>query len=84
MAPALAAENLNHKHVRAFDITGKPMKGWIMVEKGSWTKTDELTGWLDIGKSFASALPKKIRKKKSLEEIYYKTRRQHQGSEVVK
>jgi hypothetical protein len=75
MGPDLAAEKLNNKYVREFDITGKPMKGWVMVEKGSWNKRDELTGWLDIGKSFALSLPKKPPKRKSLEEIYYRSRR---------
>jgi TfoX/Sxy family transcriptional regulator of competence genes len=75
MAPELAAKKLNNDHVREFDITGKPMKGWVMVEKGSWKKRDELVIWLDIGKSFALALPKKSPKRKSLEEIYYRSQR---------
>jgi len=73
MAPELAAEELNNEHVREFDLTGKPMKGWVMVEKGSWNKRDELARWLDIGRSFALSLPKKSPKRKSLEEIYYRS-----------
>ena len=46
MDPDWAAEKLNNEHVREFDITGKPMKGWVMVEKGSWNKRDKLTSWL--------------------------------------
>jgi hypothetical protein len=38
MSADLAAEKLKDKNVREFDITGKPMKGWVMVEKGSWGK----------------------------------------------
>lgn len=75
MGPDPAAEQLKHNHVRQFDITGKPMKGWVMVEKGSWNKRDELIGWLDIGRSFALSLPKKSPKRKSLEEIYYRSQR---------
>jgi TfoX/Sxy family transcriptional regulator of competence genes len=75
MAPELAAEKLNNDCVREFDITGKPMKGWVMVEEGSWDKIEELTRWLDIGRSFALTLPKKVKKKKSLEEIYYHNHR---------
>jgi TfoX/Sxy family transcriptional regulator of competence genes len=71
----LAAEKLKQDHVRQFDITGKPMKGWVMIEKGSWNKRDELTGWLDIGRSFALSLPKKSPKRKSIEEIYYRSQR---------
>jgi len=73
MAAELAAEKLKHEHVREFDITGKPMNGWVMIKEGSWNKQDELSEWLAIGKSFAVSLPKKIAKKKSLEEIYYRT-----------
>jgi hypothetical protein len=73
MTPELAAEELNNKHVREFDPTGKPMKGWVMVEKGSWNKGDELTRWIDIGRSFALSLPKKSPKRKSIEEIYYRS-----------
>ena len=75
MAPALAAEKLKDGQARAFDITGNPMKGWVMVEKGSWDKKEELAGWLDIGRSFALSLPEKVRKGRTLEEIYYKTQR---------
>jgi hypothetical protein len=75
MAPALAAEKLQDARVRVFDITGKPMPGWVMVDKGSWEEMDELAGWLDIGRAFALSLPKKVRKGKSLEEIYYQTHR---------
>jgi hypothetical protein len=74
MTPELAAEKLNNEHARAFDITGKPMKGWIMVEKGSWDKEDELTTWLDIGRLFALNLPKKSPKRKSIEDVYYRNR----------
>jgi len=49
------------------------MKGWVIIEQGSWDKRDKLAEWLVIGKSFAFSLPKKIAKKKTLEEIYYRT-----------
>ena len=75
MTSELAAEKLNNDYVREFDITGKPMKGWVMVEKGSWDKRDELTRWLDIGRLFALTLQKKTPKRESLEEIYYQNHR---------
>jgi hypothetical protein len=75
MAPELEAEKLNNEQAREFDITGKPMRGWVMVEEDSWSKRDELTGWLDTGKSFALSLPEKAPKRKSLEEIYYRSKR---------
>ena len=36
MAPELAAEKLKVRNVKEFDITGKPMKGWVMVGKEAW------------------------------------------------
>ena len=75
MAPALAIEKLKDQNVKEFDITGKPMKGWVMVEKETWQNKKKLVEWLDIGRSFALALPKKVKKNKSLEEIYYQTHR---------
>jgi len=75
IAPELVAEKLDDGHVREFDLTGKPMKGWVMVEKGSWNKRDELASWLNIGRSFALSLPNKSPKRKSIEEIYYRSQR---------
>ncbi len=75
MSPALAAEKLTDEHAREFDLTGKPMKGWVMVDGGAWRNRTELADWLNIGKSFALSLPRKHPRRKSLEEIYYRTKR---------
>ena len=75
MAPSLAAEKRHQPHVGEFNLTGKPMKGWVMVAKGSWDDTVALDGWLRIGRAFALSLPKKASKGKSIEEIYYRTHR---------
>ena len=32
--PDQAAVALKEPHVREFDVTGRPMKGWVMVEPG--------------------------------------------------
>jgi TfoX/Sxy family transcriptional regulator of competence genes len=34
-------------HVREFDITGKPMKGWIMVEPEGVEDDDQLKDWIE-------------------------------------
>jgi TfoX/Sxy family transcriptional regulator of competence genes len=46
-------------HVRPFDITGKPMKGWVMVEQDAFKADHELAGWLHQAKEFVSSLPPK-------------------------
>ena len=49
----------NNPHVRPFDITGRPMKGWVMVEKAGFKTDDALVQWLEMGRDFALALPPK-------------------------
>ena len=44
-------------HVRPFDITGRPMKGWIMVEKAGFETDKELTRWLEIAGTLHSPFP---------------------------
>jgi TfoX/Sxy family transcriptional regulator of competence genes len=50
---------LKKPHVRPFDMTGRPMKGWLVVE-AQGVKTDkQLSRWLKEGVEFASKLPEK-------------------------
>jgi len=49
-------EKLRVKHVGPFDITGKPMKGWFMVEIRGWKTVDDLKAWLSIGSDYALTL----------------------------
>lgn len=46
-------------HVRPFDITGRPMKGWVMVEPAGVRTTAQLSNWLDQARQFAVTLPPK-------------------------
>ena len=59
----LGEENSNKAlalpHVRPFDITGKPMKGWVMVEQDGFQTDDDLAVWLDQAKEFVNSLPPK-------------------------
>ena len=50
---------LREPHVRAFDITGKPMKGWIMVEPEGVEEDDQLKDWIQRARKFVGKLPKK-------------------------
>jgi TfoX/Sxy family transcriptional regulator of competence genes len=55
-----AAERaLQKKHVKPFDITGKAMKGWVMVEKKGFKTEDALKAWLNQAKQFTRRLPPK-------------------------
>jgi len=52
-------EALEKPGVGPFDITGRPMKGWVMVERGQLEDAAALQGWLDQARAFASSLPPK-------------------------
>jgi hypothetical protein len=45
--------------ISPFDVTGKAMKGWVMVDGSRWEDEDELKKWLAIGREFALTLPAK-------------------------
>ena len=52
-----AALALPHAHV--FDITGRPMTGWIRVAPQGVEADAELGAWISRGLAFASTLPAK-------------------------
>lgn len=54
-----ASRALKQSHTRPFDITGKPMKGWVMVEDAGFKTDDSLKSWLNRAKSFVNTLPPK-------------------------
>jgi TfoX/Sxy family transcriptional regulator of competence genes len=55
------AEDLlkNEEYIKPFDITGKPMKGWVMVSPDYVETEDELLEMLKLGISFTETMPKK-------------------------
>ncbi len=52
-------EAMASKHVREFDITGKPMRGWVMVAPPGYKSDRDLRDWLEKAKTFAKTLPAK-------------------------
>jgi len=56
-----AAHSLKDRNVQPFDITGKPMAGWIMVGEAGWKSASGLEKWMERGKKFALSLPEKTR-----------------------
>jgi TfoX/Sxy family transcriptional regulator of competence genes len=59
--PATASVCLQQEHVRPFDVTGRPMKGWIMVAEQGWQTDTVFLKWLEMGRDFALTLPEKQR-----------------------
>jgi TfoX/Sxy family transcriptional regulator of competence genes len=54
-----ARQVLGEEHARPFDITGKPMRGWAMVEPAGWRDAARLRRWVDWAVEFTSDLPAK-------------------------
>jgi TfoX/Sxy family transcriptional regulator of competence genes len=52
-------EALQLPSVRPFDITGKPMKGWVMVAGDGFKSDDALGDWLSKAREFVNTLPSK-------------------------
>lgn len=46
-------------HVRPFDITGKPMRGWVLVAPEGVEDDDQLAGWIGRAGAFVRTLPAK-------------------------
>ena len=49
-------------HVREMDFTGKPMKGYVLVEPNGVASDAALEFWVNKGLEFASSLPEKASK----------------------
>jgi hypothetical protein len=52
-------EALLDSHVKEFDITGKPMKGWVMVEPEGVQNDARVKMWIQRAAKFVSKLPSK-------------------------
>jgi hypothetical protein len=46
-------------HVGEFDITGRPMKGWIMVAAEGVAEEEAVKGWVQRAVKFVGKLPAK-------------------------
>lgn len=58
-SPEEAQKEIESGRAAAFDITGKAMKGWVMVPKERLAKASNYKKWLNKGLAFARSLPKK-------------------------
>jgi hypothetical protein len=50
---------LDKEHVRVFDMTGRPMTGWVMVSAPGFVTDKALSDWVQQGLEFALSLPPK-------------------------
>ena len=59
LGPDSYEDALLEPHVREFDITGKPMKGWVLVEPEGVEGDDQLKGWIQRAVKFVGKMPGK-------------------------
>ncbi len=59
LGPDEGDEALKEPHVKEFDITGRPMKGWVLVETEGVEGDDLLAGWIQRAVKFVGNLPAK-------------------------
>ena len=53
------AAALRESHVREFDVTGRPMRGWALVEPDGIEHDGQLNGWIERAIMFVRTLPAK-------------------------
>lgn len=59
VGPEGHAAAMSMPHTKVFDISGRPMTGWVMVELAGVQDQASLEEWVDLGVNFAQSLPPK-------------------------
>jgi TfoX/Sxy family transcriptional regulator of competence genes len=57
------AQALAEPGVAPMDFTGRPMKGFVVVDEAAVADDDELGRWVDAGADYAASLPPKKAKR---------------------
>ena len=59
LGPEQAEAALRRPHVSEFDVTGRPMKGWVLIEPEGVDEDNQLKHWIEQAEDFVSTLPRK-------------------------
>ncbi|HDD61297.1 MAG: RNA methyltransferase [Chloroflexota bacterium] len=59
VGPDYYQEALSKPNAKIFDMTGRPMTGWIVVTEADYQKDADFQEWVDRGVAFALTLPAK-------------------------
>jgi hypothetical protein len=54
-----AGKRLAEPGARVFDLTGRPMKGWLLVDPAGCAEDKDLRRWVERGIGYARSLPPK-------------------------
>lgn len=56
LGPERAEAAIREEYVGEFDITGRPMKGWVLVEADGVETDEQLSRWVDQAVEFVGTL----------------------------
>jgi len=59
VGPEAYKSTLTEPHTKEFDMTGRPMTGWVVVKPEGYESDEALKGWVQRGVDFAISLPPK-------------------------
>ena len=59
LGPEQGGAALKEPHVKQFDITGRAMKGWALVEPDGVQDDEQLSAWIQRALTFVGTLPAK-------------------------
>ena len=57
LGPDEGDEALLEPHVKEFNITGRAMKGWVLIAPAGVEGDDQLSGWIQRAVTFVGSLP---------------------------
>ena len=59
VGPDAYKDALAQPYTKPFDLTGRPMKGWVVVSSQGYQEDSDLRAWVLRGLEFVSSLPAK-------------------------
>lgn len=59
VGPDKYESSLNEPNTRAFDMTGRPMRGWVVIDPPGLILESDLNTWVQRGINFTKTLPPK-------------------------
>jgi TfoX/Sxy family transcriptional regulator of competence genes len=59
VGPQATEEALAKAHARLFEMRGRSMRGWVLVDRDGLKTKRQLSGWVRRGVAFARTLPPK-------------------------
>ena len=59
VGPEAYDDALQEPHTEEFDMTGRPMRGWVVVRPQGYESDKDLRAWIQRGLEFARDLPPK-------------------------